>query len=281
MARCKYVKTQIRFRKCYDVRLNQKIFMKNPRRSFIETEIRTPVFQPRQFRWLRLALIWSGLTIARQAAAAGTWAAVGNEATDIIDTILLLTDGTVLAASGSPANGNIGNAWYLLTPDKHGSYVNGTWSTLAPMHDTRLYYSSQVLLDGRVFIAGGEYGSGTGTAEIYDPLNNVWTELPDSGQQFVDSPSMLVPGGNVLICPVGPSVFGGTVVYNPTLNSWSSGGTLVRGFDEDEASLVKLPDDSVLVIDAFTTNSERYIPSLNQWVDDGIASGANLRQCFR
>jgi uncharacterized repeat protein (TIGR01451 family) len=222
------------------------------------------------FRWLWLVLAWSGLTAAQPAKAGGTWAPVANQAPDNIDTMLLLTDGTVMAASGEPGNGNIGNAWYLLTPDKHGSYANGTWSTLAPMHDTRLYYSSQVLLDGRVFIAGGEYGSGTGTAEVYDPLNNFWTELPDSGQQFVDSGSMLIPGGNVLVCPVAPSVFGGTVVYNPTLNTWSSGGTLVRGFDEDEASLVKLPDDSVLVIDAFTTNSERYIPSLNQWVDDGI-----------
>ena len=221
-------------------------------------------------RWLSLALVSLGMLSPRLAVAGGTWTPLVNQAPDNIDTMLLLTDGTVMAASGEPANGNIGNAWYLLTPDKHGSYINGTWSTLAPMNDTRLYYSSQVLLDGRVFIAGGEYGTGIGTAEIYDPLANTWTELPDSGQLFVDSPSMLLPNGSVLVSPVIPSVYGGTVVYNPTLNVWSSGGTLFRGFDEDEASWVKLPDNSVLTIDSQTTNSERYIPSNNQWVNDGV-----------
>src|ERR1700677_365848 len=219
---------------------------------------------------LCLALIWAGLFSTWEASAGGTWTSLANQAPDNIDTMLLLTDGTVMAASGEPASGGIGNAWYLLTPDIHGSYLNGTWSTLAPMNDTRLYYSSQVLLDGRVFIAGGEYGSGTGSAEIFNPLNNNWTLLPDSGQQFVDSDSALLPSGNVLVAPVFPSVFGGTVIYNPTVNSWSSGGMLVRGEDQDEASWVKLADDSVLTIDPFGTNSERYVPSLSQWVNDGV-----------
>ncbi|MCB9896534.1 MAG: hypothetical protein H6825_00895 [Planctomycetes bacterium] len=67
---------------------------------------------------------------------------------------LLLGDGTVMAAQNNGST--IGNAWYKLTPDASGSYVNGTWSTLASAHDTRLYYLSQVLTDGRVFVAGGE-----------------------------------------------------------------------------------------------------------------------------
>ena len=209
-------------------------------------------------------------------AAAGTWTPLANRPPDNVDTMLLLTDGTVMAASGEPRSGNIGNAWFRLTPDIHGSYVNGTWSVLAPMNDARLYYSSQVLLDGRVFIAGGEYGvngllsANAATAEIYDPLANAWTRLPDSGQTFLDSGSEILPDGRVLVAPVFPSVPGNTIIYDPVANSWSAGIPLVRGSDQDEASWVKLPDDSILSIDPFGTNSERFIPTLNKWVDDGV-----------
>ena len=62
------------------------------------------------------------------------------------------------------------------------------------MHDSRLYFSSQVLKDGRVFVAGGEYGSATNkqTGEVYDPVANTWTLTPVSGQVFYDSVSKIV-----------------------------------------------------------------------------------------
>ncbi len=223
--------------------------------------------------YLCLALVvgFAGLLATR--AAAGSWTPVTALAPDNIDTMLLLSDGTVMAASGSPLSGQAGgNAWYRLTPDTNGSYANGKWSTLSPMHDTRLYYASQVLQDGRVFIAGAEYGSGGGTAEVYDPVNNTWTETaqPTLPQTFLDNESRMLPNGNVLVSPVIPTPSGTCIIYNPTLNIWTSGGTLVRGGSLDEASWIKLPDDSILTLDTpgTGTNSERFIPSLNQWVDD-------------
>jgi hypothetical protein len=167
----------------------------------------------------------------------------------------------------------ISSNWYRLTPDIHGSYVNGTWTTLAAMHDARLYFSSDVLPDGRVFVAGGEYGSAgihspnSETAEVYDPLANVWTSLPSSGKDFYDSVSKVLPSGNVLVAPV---YSGGTVIFNYKNNTWTNGPNFVRGTDQDEASWVRLPDDSILTIDPFGTNSERYIPSSNTWVNDGV-----------
>jgi hypothetical protein len=192
----------------------------------------------------------------------GTWTPLANSAPGAVNLMLLLSDGTVMAQNGG------GTDWYQLTPDSHGSYVKGTWTTLAPMHDTRLWYSSDVLRDGRVFVAGAEYGTGKSTAEVYDPLRNAWTVAPPSGQTFVDSVSKVLPDGNVLVAPVWPSTGGGTVIYNPTLNTWSSAGNLCRGWNQDEASWVKLPDESILTVDPFGTDSERYIPSLNQWISD-------------
>ena len=102
--------------------------------------------------------------------AVGTWTTTQEQAAKSVELVLLLTDGTVMAANYN------GNAWYKLTPDIHGSYVNGKWTTLASMHDTRLYYSSDVLPDGRVFVAGGEYGTGGNKSEVYDPFTNAWTQ---------------------------------------------------------------------------------------------------------
>src|SRR5262249_587368 len=140
---------------------------------------------------------------------------------------------------------------------------------------TRQFYASAVLRDGRVFVAGGEYGTGGNKAEIYDPQNGpngTWTEISVPAGLLCNSPgfsasgSVILPNGNVLIAPVQPCIANGTVIYNPTLNSFSQGPAYLS--NQNEATWVKLPDDSILTIDA-TANpnqlntSERYIPSLN------------------
>ena len=89
---------------------------------------------------------------------------------------MLLTDGTVFAQSGDDSQ-----TWLKLTPDAHGSYVNGTWTTLAPMRIPRLYFASNVLQDGRVWVLGGEYSgpyldaNWASSAEIYDPVRDSWS----------------------------------------------------------------------------------------------------------
>jgi autotransporter-associated beta strand protein len=209
-------------------------------------------------RWLIVLgaiMPWSGR-------AAGTWTLVGNQPPGGTSIMLLLPDGTVMCQNSGTAT------WYRLTPDIHGSYLNGTWTTLAPMHYTRRYYSAQVLRNGKVLVAGAEYGSGGATAEIYDPQANVWTTTPTPPDvdNFIDSISETLPNGNVMIAPVSPATGNSTVIWNTDSNSWSLGPTMLDG--QDEASWVKLPDGSILTIDPFGTASERYIPSLNQWIKD-------------
>ncbi len=209
-----------------------------------------------------------GALLLTATAFGGTWTPLTTTAPGEVELMLLLPDGTVMAANQPAFGSDVGQAWFRLTPDAHGSYVNGTWTTLASMHSTRLYCSTTVLRDGRVFIAGGEYGTGPATAEVYDPLSNTWTLLPPSGQTFSDSISKILPNGNVLIAPVNPSTAGGTVIFNPVANTWLAGPTLFSASSQDEASWVKLPDDSIVTIDPFSTTSERYIPSLNRWIGD-------------
>ena len=177
--------------------------------------------------------------------------------------MLLLTDGSIMCKSN--AGGGNGNIIMKLTPDKSGSYLNGTWSTLAPMLNDRLYYATQVLQDGRVYAAGGEYGSGGSLAEIYDPVTNVWTSIPNTGGKISDANSEILPDGRVL-----QSMLNGTLrnsqIFDPKTNTYTTGPT--SNGNPNESAWVKLPDSTILMVNIGTRNSERYFPATNKWVKD-------------
>jgi len=215
-----------------------------------------------------LTLFFVLLGLLRSAAVAGTWAPVALPAPGPVGLMLLLPDGTVMVQNSGTMGraASVSTAWYRLTPAKNGNYVSGTWSTLSPMHDTRRFGSSQVMPNGNVFVAGGEYGSGRSSAEVYDPLLDQWTFAPFPDQEFSDSISELLPDGRVLVAPVTPHTPKGTVIYDGTANTWTAGPACIGR--QDEAAWVKLPDNSILTIDTGSRNSERYIPSENQWVAD-------------
>ena len=199
------------------------------------------------------------LLVSSLALAIGTWTPVAHTAPSSVGLMMLLPDGTVMAQN------NGGTAWYRLTPDSAGHYANGTWTTLQPMHDSRLYCGTQVLKDGRLFVAGGEYGNGRSTGEVYDPLTNRWKMAPPSGHAFVDSNSEILADGRVLIALV-ESTLRNTLIFDPVANTWTAGPT-ANGI-HNESAWVKLPDDSLLFVDRLTTNSERYIPASNTWITD-------------
>ena len=100
------------------------------------------------------------------AIAGGTWVPLVHQAPldpGGINMMLLLSDGTVLCFNnGNPTinsalNNLIAGAnCYLLTPDQHGSYVNGSWTNLNPRNYPRSAFAADVVPDGRVFVAGGE-----------------------------------------------------------------------------------------------------------------------------
>src|SRR5579884_2173952 len=89
----------------------------------------------------------------------GVWTAFTNTAPGGVGTMMLLSDGSVMAQKAGTTN-----TWYKLTPGANGQYASsGTWSTLASMSTQRLYYASNMLLDGRVFLVGGEYSGSSGS----------------------------------------------------------------------------------------------------------------------
>lgn len=199
------------------------------------------------------------LFLAAHELSAGTWASLANSPPTGVNHAMVLSDGTIFTDNG---NGNC----CRLTPDIHGSYQSGTWTRLSPMNNSRLFFASAVLTNGNVFVAGGEYGGGRKHAELFDPLNNLWTRIPDPlpGPAFSDAIGKILPNGNVLVAPV--SLFGGCLIYNVAGNSWQTAGS---AHNQNEVCWVKLPNDTIITIDTGAQTSEHYAPSANQWIVDG------------
>jgi hypothetical protein len=235
------------------------------------------------WKWIFLL----ALLLSNHVFADGNWLKLGTSAPGSVSFMLLLSDGTVMAAHNPIDNfGEFGQDWFRLVPDPNGHYVLGEWTNMYPMTYVRHAFASQVLPDGRVFIAGGEHpegGAGEASAEIYDPRVNRWALVnppasmmdgtqvspglsPVRNQGFVDCESAVLGNGTVLLAPEAPSVTNGTLIYNPAANTWSQGPA--TRFWQAEVSWVNLPDGSVLTVDPGTNNTERYIPELNKWVRD-------------
>ncbi len=213
--------------------------------------------------------------------ALGSWTAIANFPYSSPGHMLLLTDGTVMVQNGAGSSAT--SNWYALKPDINGNYLNGNWSRLPSMTDARGFYASQVLQNGKVLVAGGEDGTGGAHAELFDPQANggigSWSDAtPPASPQllgaFSDSGSILLSDGTFMVTPV--AVYDqnvtnlyNTLIYNPATGSWGTGNGGSIQY-QDEASWVKLPDDSILSANIFTggTTSERYIPGAKVWIAD-------------
>lgn len=204
--------------------------------------------------------------ISLQNFAQGTWTPVATPAPAASGGVMmLLSDGSAMCKTNAGGGDGIGNTYYKLTPDINGSYVNGTWTALKPMNSTRLYYSSQVLQDGRVYVAGGEYGTGGSLGETYNPLTNIWTAAPPQGSFISDANSAILPDGRVMQALV-TGTLKPTKFFDPVANTYTTGPNCLG--IHNESTWVKLPDESILMVDRNATSSERYIPALGIWVAD-------------
>jgi hypothetical protein len=179
-------------------------------------------------------------------------------------TMLLLTDGSVICQEQG------GKRWRKLTPDQQGSYVDGSWSDLAPMHWTRRYYASAVLADGRVFVSGGEYsdaGSETNKTEIYEPTTDTWTEIPAPADwdRVGDAACAVLPDGRLLLGNLDDTR---TAIFDPATDTFSAGPT--KGSSSSEESWVLLPDESVITVRCDgSRQADKYVAAANTWTSGG------------
>jgi hypothetical protein len=167
------------------------------------------------------------------------------------------TDGSILVQSYD------GQSWMKLTPDAKGSYIKGTWSTLASEPVARLYFASQILTDGRLFVAGGEY-SGPGllpnwsnTGEIYDPLANAWTIVTPYPSQpncpFIYYVSGNTTSGSPQIAGIYPYTTGLTVGEQVFGNGIPFPATIVS-VDSPSQITISAPASQTVTTDTITFN---------------------------
>lgn len=225
---------------------------------------------------------------------AGTWNTFNAPSGVKADTMLLLTDGTVLVhdANRPSLSNTFGGAnWYRLTPTIQGDYRTGTWSSAMPMGGQRKYFATGVLKDGRVFAVGGEYSDFLGDtdttpdkdtrAEIFDPLTNSWSTLnkPTPGFDFIlgDCVSIVLEDGRVMF----GAVTAGTrnAIWDPITDTWVESGTKfgtvanTKVGNANEESWCLLPNGNVLTVQidntTATRNAEQYVPANDEWITAG------------
>ncbi len=218
---------------------------------------------------LVLSFISLQLSFFNIQAQTGKWTQVAtNCPNQNMGVTLLLTDGTVICHNTT--GGGDGTGWDKLTPDIHGSYVNGTWSTIASMTNDRLFFASQILQNGNVYVAGGEYGAGAYGGEVYNPVTDTWTAcgpIP-GGWNIYDGNSEILYNGTVLQgVQEGSNWSYDNLIYNPVTNLYTVAPNSI--YNHDEAEWVKLPDSTVLFVGINTTSSNRYEPKTNTWINDG------------
>lgn len=178
--------------------------------------------------------------------------------------MILLSDGRVMVQEETSEH------WHALTPDSHGSYVNGTWSPLADMSFWRRYYASGMLRDGRVVLIGGEQsgaGGDTNKGEIYDPVADAWSPMPSPpGWAAVgDATCCILPDGRLMIGALATTQ---CAIYDPIANSWSAAAS--KAIRSNEETWVLLPDDTIVTAQCFPPyRSERYSISSDSWKDEG------------
>jgi hypothetical protein len=210
-----------------------------------------------------------------------SWKALSGVPNFFADTMLLMTDGSVLVHDASPSLLG-GVNWYRLTPDNAGKYdtAGATWTGPFPMANARQFWASGVLQDGRAFVVGGEKSTPPNTplGEIFDPQTNTWSTLPKPSPQFDfiqgDACGCILSDGRVLF---GAIFSNRTAIWNPadhTSNAWQEAGkafntlatTTKQGVcDEETWSL--LPDGTVLTVDISASPiAEKYDPATDTWI---------------
>src|SRR5580704_5741892 len=117
------------------------------------------------------------LLAASSALLAQTLQTLAHQPPDGAGISFLMTDGTVIT------QGNGESDWAQLTPDINGSYVKGSWKSIASLPSGYVpdAFASAVLADGRLIIEGGEYNNNefafTNLGAVYDPVKDTWTPV--------------------------------------------------------------------------------------------------------
>ncbi len=206
-------------------------------------------------------------------------------------TMLLESDGTVLVHD-EPDNNKIAatSAWYKLTPDSKGSYIDGTWSKIASMPNNYapLYFASAILPDGRMIVEGGEYigenAAWSNEGAIYNPVTNTWASVapPRGWTNIGDAASDVLDNGTFMLqqpcqtCITDPDLTVDDALLNAKTLTWRVIPATGKTDPNDEEGWTLEPNGKLLTVDVWAPgNTELYSPRTESWSFAGFAGASS------
>ena len=202
------------------------------------------------------------------------WTFVGElDAARSGHTATLLPDGRVLVTGGKVYSAESSSGFTLTPSSELYDPATGLWvKTRRPMADSRAGHTATLLPTGQVLVVGG-YGSGASSAELYDPVLDVWWSARQVGQGRVGHTATLLPNGKVLV--VGGSDQSGVanltsvMLYNPVAGSWEVARSLYFNRPRAWHTATLLPNGKVLVVGGTHESNlaELYDPAVNEWTE--------------
>jgi hypothetical protein len=205
--------------------------------------------------------------------------------------MLLESNGTVLVHN-EPDNNSTGGttAWWKLTPDSHGSYIDGTWSKIAsmPAGYTPLYFASAVLPDGRMIVEGGEYigenAVWSNRGAIYNPVTNTWASVapPRGWTNIGDAASNVLANGTFMLqqpcqtCLTNPNLTVDDALLNARTLKWTVIPGTGKNDPNDEEGWTLEPSGQLLTLDTWVPEATQlFNPRTETWSFAGntVANG--------
>lgn len=126
----------------------------------------------------------------------------------------------------------------------------GGFAATGNLHQARYSHTATRLANGRVLVTGGVGSSGQSlkSAEIYNPLNGIWTRVADMKFSRAGHTATLLIGGRVLVAggQAGSELRSQAEIYDPHDNEW----TQVDGLSSARVfhTATRLLDGKVLVV---------------------------------
>ena len=169
---------------------------------------------------------------------------------------------------------------------------DNSWSEVEPMMQSRMSHSAVKLIDNTILVTGGMesvvMGDTLSSAEIYDPLQNSWSEVAKLTRARLGHRSTLLPDGRVLVTGgttvveadlLGPETT--AEIYDPILNEWTLISTELLA--RKDHSTVLTPGGKVILIGGADTAGAGVLPiesydiENNEWsVISNLPEGRNL-----
>jgi hypothetical protein len=199
-------------------------------------------------------------------------------------TATLLSDGRVLIAGG---NIRVGTSSFTATASAEiYDPATAKFTAAADMKNALAWHSATLLSNGRVLLAGGQFGSTDATyapaAQVFDPTTGKFTATGPLNQPRAGQAAAILPNGQVLLVGGYEQAinFDSTELFDPTAGTFSSSGTMSTVRYYPTASV--LTDGRILVAGGYddsdtTASAELYDPKTGEFTDAGSMTDSRAR----